>query len=191
MNAFRKILIALRCASKEFKTKKDILKKGGRINGDVKLSIGKGSSFSYGKALFLNGSGITASKRLQIIIAGGTLSFGNYSGISSSSIWCKNKIEIGNNVNIGAECLIIDTDFHSTSWEDRADRSQDVQNAKSAPIKIGDYVFIGARCIILKGVKIGEKTIIMAGSVVTKDIPSNCIAGGNPCQVLKQLSHSE
>lgn len=107
--------------------------------------------------------------------------------MTSTSIFCKKEIVIGSHVNIGAECLIIDSDFHSTRWEDRADRRRDVQNAKSAPIHIGDYVFIGARCIILKGVTIGEKSLVMAGSVVSKDIPANCIAGGNPCKILKQL----
>ena len=120
-------------------------------------------------------------------MGGGKLLIGDYSGISSSSVFCKDKIVIGHHVNIGAECVIIDSDFHSTNWEDRADRRNDVRNAKSAPIYIGDYVFIGTRSIILKGVTIGEKTIIMAGSVVNKDIPANCIAGGNPCQILKRL----
>lgn len=59
---------------------------------------------------------------------------------------------------------------------------------KSAPVVIGDYVFIGARSIVLKGVTIGEKSIIAAGSVVTKDVPANCLAGGNPCKMIKYLS---
>lgn len=73
---------------------------------------------------------------------------------------------IGNHVNIGAECIIIDSNFHSTNWQDRADRRKDVQDAKTASIHIGDYVFIGTRCIINKGITIGEKSIIAAGSVV-------------------------
>ena len=46
-------------------------------------------------------------------------------------------------------------------------------------------MFVGARSIILKGVTIGEHSIIAAGSVVTTDIPADCIAGGNPCKVIK------
>ena len=121
-----------------------------------------------------------------IVSGGGRLTIGHNTGMSTSTIYCKDLIEIGDHVNVGAECVIIDSDFHSTRWEDRADRRKDVMNAKTAPIHIGDYVFVGARSIILKGVTIGEKSIIMAGSVVTKDIPANCIAGGNPCRVLKQ-----
>ena len=78
--------------------------------------------------------------------------------------------------------------MHSTDWRVRADRYLDIPNkAAKAPVVIEDNVFIGARCIINKGVRIGEKTMIAAGSVVVKDIPANCIAGGNPCKVIKYI----
>lgn len=79
-----------------------------------------------------------------------TLSFGNYSGISSSSIYCAEKVEIGNYVNIGAGCFIMDTNFHSTNWRHRIDRNLDIANARTAPVKIDDFVFVGARSIICK-----------------------------------------
>lgn len=186
MNFFINLIAAVMGSIRRKQIRQDIKKLGGRITGNVKLTIGEGSEFIFGKALYLNGGGITATQRMQIIVTGGgKLCFGNYTGISSSSIFCKDEIIIGNHVNIGAECIIIDSNFHSTNWRDRADRRKDVQNAKSAPIQIGDYVFIGTRCIINKGVTIGEKSIIAAGSVVVKDIPANCIAGGNPCKVIK------
>jgi acetyltransferase-like isoleucine patch superfamily enzyme len=53
---------------------------------------------------------------------------------------------------------------------------------------IEDDVFIGARSVICKGVTIGARSIIAAGSVVVKDIPADCIAGGNPCKVIKYLN---
>ena len=90
-------------------------------------------------------------------------------------------------LTLGGGSFITDSNHHSTDWQDRADRKRDVQNAQTAPIVIGDYVFIGAQSMVLKGVTIGEKSIIAAGSVVVKDIPANCIAGGNPCKVIKQL----
>ena len=61
-------------------------------------------------------------------------------------------------------------------------------DTKSKAIIINDDVLIGSSCIILKGVHIGAHSIIGAGSVVTKDIPENCIAAGNPCKVVKYLS---
>lgn len=63
----------------------------------------------------------------------------------------------------------------------------DNHTAKCAPIVIKDHVLIGAKSIILKGVTIGEGSVIGAGSVVVKDIPANCIAAGNPCKVIKRM----
>lgn len=57
----------------------------------------------------------------------------------------------------------------------------------SAPIVIEDDVWVGAHSFILKGVTIGARSIIGAGSVVTKNIPADCVAAGNPCRVIKNL----
>ena len=55
------------------------------------------------------------------------------------------------------------------------------------PIEIKDNVWIGGGCIILAGVTIGENTVIGAGSIVTRSIPANCVAVGNPCKVIRRL----
>ena len=83
----------------------------------------------------------------------------------------------------------MDSDFHSIDWRLRCNPSKDYKNAKAKPIVIGNHVFIGARSIICKGVSIGEHSIIAAGSVVVSNIPSNCIAGGNPCKVIKIMNY--
>lgn len=128
--------------------------------------------------------------------AGAQICIGDNVGISSSCIWANKSITIGNNVTIGGDCLIMDTDAHSLNWRIRCNYNNDTnltdkQDAKSAPIVISDFVWIGARCIILKGVTIGSRSIIAAGSVVTKDIPSDCIAGGNPCRMIRELTKNE
>ena len=61
----------------------------------------------------------------------------------------------------------------------------------SSPIEIGNDVWIGARCQILKGVHIGSRSIIAAGSVVTKDIPDNVVVAGNPARVIKELKETK
>lgn len=114
------------------------------------------------------------------------LSIDDYSGMSNTTISCKKSITIGKYVNIGGGSLIMDSNFHSIDWEKRRDYHTDKLDAKSAPIIIGDDVFIGARCIICKGVKIGDRAVIAAGSVVVNDIPADSIAGGNPCRIIRQ-----
>lgn len=116
----------------------------------------------------------------------GYLSIGNYSGISNVVLHCHMKIIIGNHVNIGDGTMIVDTDFHSIFWQDKL-KGQDVENAKCSSINIGDFVFIGARSIILKGVTIGAKAVIDAGSVVTRDIPECELWAGNPIRFVKRI----
>lgn len=105
--------------------------------------------------------------------------------MSSTSIQCTGNIEIGNNVIFGAGCLVMDSDFHSLSWQDRRDGKLGSNEAVSKDIKIGNDCFIGARSIICKGVTIGERVIIAAGSVITTDIPSDEVWGGNPAAFIR------
>lgn len=115
------------------------------------------------------------------------IEIGDNVGISSSSIWAFERITIGNNVNIGADCIIMDSDAHSLNYEDRREGKLDKQNRKTRPIIIEDDVLIGTRSIILKGVTIGARSIIGAGSVVTCSIPSDEIWAGNPARFVKKL----
>ncbi len=84
--------------------------------------------------------------------------------------------------------MIMDTDAHQIDYlARRRGRSDKSSIIKSAPISIEDDVWIGANSIILKGVTIGARSIIGAGSVVTKSIPADCIAAGNPCKIIRQI----
>lgn len=159
--------------------------------GRCLISVGKNAEVYFGKNVAIRSGYYTSSTTLsKISIADGSkFSIGDNSGMSSVSIICKERITIGENVNIGAGCLILDSNMHSTDWRVRANRKMDSpQKAAKAPIIIEDNVFIGARCIITKGVTIGRCSMIAAGSVVVKDIPANCIAGGNPCKVIKYIN---
>lgn len=104
------------------------------------------------------------------------IEIGNNCGFSGVSIVCWKSIKIGNNVMVGADTCIGDTDDHP----ERLGTSPE-------SVEIKDNVFIGMHCLILKGVTIGENSIIGAGSVVTKDIPANCVAAGVPCKVIRML----
>lgn len=124
---------------------------------------------------------IVANPNARIII-------GNNVGLSSTCIWAHNEIIIGDNVKIGGDCILLDSDAHSLNYLDRRNINLDIKHTKSASITIENDVLIGTRSIILKGVTIGSKSIIGSGSVVTKSIPPNCIAAGNPCKIIKRLS---
>jgi acetyltransferase-like isoleucine patch superfamily enzyme len=158
---------------------------------DAKLTIGDNFMFTSGDSINHLSRNIRGS--IFLTLPESELRIGNDTGISSSSIRVKDCITIGDRVKIGADSIIMDTDAHSLDYHIRASKetvcgiSKDMLSAGSSPIKIEDDVFVGMRCIILKGVTIGARTIIGSGSVVTKSIPADCIAAGNPCRVIKML----
>ena len=99
-----------------------------------------------------------------------------------------NKIIIGDNVLIAPNVQIY-TAYHPTHYLDRFTISEN--ETQTAPVIIGKNVWIGGGTIILPGVTIGDNTVIGAGSVVTKDIPADTIAYGNPCKVHKANERSK
>lgn len=101
-----------------------------------------------------------------------------------------NKIIVGNNALIAPNVQIY-TAFHPTNAYDRfgpqtADGSFSFCKTRTAPVVIGNNVWIGGGAILLPGVTIGDNVVIGAGSVVTKDIPANTIAFGSPCRVVRK-----
>lgn len=87
----------------------------------------------------------------------------------------RDKVTIGNHTDIASEVMIYSQEHDLTS-DDFA--------AHGAPVKIGDYVFIGPRAIILPGVTVGNGAVVAAGAVVTKDVEPNTIVGGVPAKVI-------
>lgn len=155
-----------------------------RVNRGATVSIGNNFCFICGRALnplSRNSGGVIK------LNAGAFLSIGEHVGISSSVIWVHHSIHIGDYVKIGANTILMDSDCHSLNYLERRNHEADMKGKKNSGIVIGNDVLIGANCIILKGVSIGERSIIGAGSVVTKDIPADCIAAGNPCRVIRKL----
>ncbi len=101
-----------------------------------------------------------------------------------------NRIEIGNNVLIASNVQIY-TATHSTNASERIMQNwteeKAICNTYALPVKIEDNVWIGGGAILLPGVTIGKNSVIGAGSVVTRSIPANCVAVGNPCRVIKHV----
>lgn len=92
-----------------------------------------------------------------------------------------NKVKFGDNVFIAPNC-----GFYTAGHPlDAKRRNEGLEYAK--PIEVGNNVWIGGNVVVLPGVKIGDNVVIGAGSIVTKDIPSNVVAVGNPCKVIKEI----
>ena len=144
-----------------------------------KVCIGDNLYFSSGDAVNPIGSNLQGAIYVE---GGASLTIGNDVGMSSTRMWIHDSIKIGDHVKIGGCVLMADTDAHPIDFNVRRSSNK---GTKSAPIVIEDDVWIGAHCIILKGVTIGARSIIGAGSIVTKSIPADCVAAGNPCKVIK------
>lgn len=108
-------------------------------------------------------------------------------GMTGGSIVVAERVVIGDRVLVGANTIIIDTDFHPIHSHTRRSNPE---ASRTAPVIIGDDVFIGMNCVVLKGVTIGRRSMIGAGSVVSKDVPPDTVAAGNPARVVRSLEQS-
>jgi acetyltransferase-like isoleucine patch superfamily enzyme len=151
------------------------------------VNLGRGGKISLGKNVSLCNTGIAnplaeyGRCRFATVSPGAEILIHDHVGMSSCVIACANKVEIGEGTIIGGGALVIDTDFHPRlpdgSW------GTDPRSV-SKPVVIGKKCFIGARAIILKGVRIGDGAVVGAGSVVTKDVLARTIVAGNPAAVI-------
>lgn len=148
-------------------------------HSDSSILIGDKCKFNSARNSVILGLHYPCS--LVTLRAGAEISFGNNSGGSGLRIAARSKISIGNNVLIGANCTIIDNDFHHSNYRNRESGHD---NIIAKPIFIEDDVFIGFNSVILKGVRIGKNSVIGANSIVFNDIPENSIAIGNPCKLV-------
>lgn len=115
---------------------------------------------------------------------GATLVVDDESGMNGAMVYAAKSVVIGKNVKIGGGTKIFDTDFHPLNYEIRRTSND---GTFCAPIVIEDDVFIGTSCLILKGVRIGARSIVAAGSVVTESIPADEIWGGNPAKLIRKI----
>lgn len=134
--------------------------------------LNKNSIMEVGRFTAFAGSRILVGENAHLKIGSGAMNH-------SATIDCFDKITIGNGVIIGENVKIRDSDGHQISYDGKV-------KSVSAPIEIGNHVWIGMNSIILKGVTIGDGSVIAAGSIVTKDIPSGCLAAGVPARVIRK-----
>lgn len=157
--------------------------KGVRIIGRIivfrtpESTIQIGNHCVFNSSSKLNFRGINHPCILQTGTPHAMIMIGNHVEMSGTSIVSNHSVTIGNNVLIGANCQIGDRDGHSNKYK-----------SSPKPIIIENDVWLGMNVTVLKGVTIGEHSIIGANSVVTKDIPANSIAAGNPCSVIRTIN---
>jgi galactoside O-acetyltransferase len=144
--------------------------------GKGKIVVNENVTLGYSRSpFFYSGySHIEARTRESIIKIGSDTYINNDCVIISEG----DGIEIGKKCFIGYQVSIIDSDFHGL-----IERSKPLKG----PVIIGDDVFLGSGVKVLKGVKIGSHSTIATGAVVTKDVPENTVAAGNPAKVVKEL----
>ena len=158
-------------ASTERAERKEILSElfesiGSNVNIDTPFYCDYGKHISVGKNVIIN--------------------------INCTFVDC-NRIEIGNNVLIASNVQIY-TATHSPNVNERlvADLDDNSEipyfRTYALPVKIEDNVWIGGGVIILPGVTIGKNSVIGAGGIVTKSVPENCVAVGNPCRVIREIN---
>src|SRR3712207_863810 len=127
----------------------------------------------------------------------GSCSIGSFTLLNGALVMAEERIEIGSHCLISWGVAIADSDFHPL---DAAQRRADAEalapffqdrpprpSLRSRPVIIGHHVWIGMTSTILKGVTIGDNSIVAAGSVVTKSVPANVIVAGNPAVITKEL----
>lgn len=149
------------------------------IDGEGEIRIGKNfHAVSSRKRSYLT---INSPCHLTSI-HGGKITIGNNVGLNGNTIAARKLIQIGDETMIAPNVLISDHDGHSLDPEKRWK-----EKGSSEKIIIGKRCWIGANCIILKGVEIGDNTIIGAGSVVTDKCETNSIYAGNPARKIRNL----
>lgn len=163
-----------------------------KIWGSLVIKIIGNGSIILGDNLHLvsetKRSFITLFSKIQLTAYGdGTILLGDRVALNGTVITSKKLISIGSGTMVAPNVIIVDSDFHQT-WPPE---SRFISNTTGfdMEVKIGRNVWIGMNTIVLKGAKIGDNSIIGAGSTVTGEIPPNCIAAGNPAIPIKYFTH--
>ena len=110
------------------------------------------------------------------------ISLGKNSRINGGFFQCREKIEIGENCLVGS-CHLMDTDFHHANPKKRFE----AENIPTQKILVGKNVWLAGQSAILKGVTIGDNSVIAFRSVVAKSVPENSVVAGNPAKIVKKM----
>jgi acetyltransferase-like isoleucine patch superfamily enzyme len=162
------------------------------IRCGVDFSAVEGSRARFGKRAMLNSDShryphfMHSKVKIRLLRADSVLTVGERTRIHGSCITCYESVTIGDRCLISANTQIMDAGGHRISGDDVSKRIGNI-GFDTKPVEIGNDVWIGLNCIILPGSKIGNGSVIAAGSVVSGIIPEMVIAGGMPAKVIRTI----
>ncbi len=131
--------------------------------------------------------GVNHPAVIRALNAGSVIEIGQNTGISGGVICSAESVAIGSNCLIGANCTISDTDFHPIKPLGRR-YNNNPEDIRSASVRIDDNVFLGTGTVVLKGVHVGDDSVIGAASVVVKSVPDGQVWAGAPARFIGGVS---
>ncbi|ASV10810.1 DapH/DapD/GlmU-related protein [Leptospira santarosai] len=159
-----------------------------RFPGSV-IRIGENFT-SISNSFRASASTIFSPTRFKTLSPSAKILIGNDVGVNGLSITARSKsVIIGNGVMFAPNVTIMDSSFHAL-WPPEG-RLTNPDFESDDDVVIGNNVWLGSQVIVLKGVKIGNNSVIGAGSIVTKSIPENCLAVGNPAKPIRFLNQTK
>ena len=141
-----------------------------RLGGPGRIQVGRD----------VNAWARSGSNRLTTFRAEAVIVVGDRVRLNGAGIQAATRVEVGDDTILGS-CTIVDTDHHTVAPEDRREGA-----AATRPIRIGRNVWIGG-AVVLKGVSVGDNSVIGLGSVVTDDVPANVVMAGNPARIVRRF----
>lgn len=159
------------------------------ILGTPVLAVSNGAKIILGKNVMLDSfnrgyhANMFAPVKLVVSAPGAIIEIGDDSRIHGACIHARQSVRIGKRCLVAANCQIIDSNGHELAFDDVDNRLN--TTGVSSSIEIEDSVWLGIGCIVMPGVKIGRGTVVGAGSVVTRSLPSMCFAAGVPAKVIR------
>jgi acetyltransferase-like isoleucine patch superfamily enzyme len=169
-----------------------------------RVTVGEGSRVSW-RGIGLRkrghlkiGENSIVNCRIDFDTDSGEVIIGNRTFLGASHLVCHSRIKIGDDVLISWGVTIVDHNSHSVEWTKRSrdvhdwmQGEKDWTNVKVSPVCIEDRAWIGFGATLLCGITVGRGAIVGAESVVTKDVPPDCIVAGNPARIVRYLADED
>lgn len=159
------------------------------VRGYLKGAIKIGANTRFVAGTEHNLVGLT-NPSVICVCCGAEITIGHDCGFSAAILHAHSRIRIGNYVKVGGNVRIFDHDFHPVDWDARRP-PENGSMTHTKEVEIGDDVFVGTNVIILKGTRLGDRSVVSAGSVVFGlDVPPDSIVRGNPAVVMSRKRNS-